>query len=155
MSILKNLPVLGLVLLAACGGGEPAAETETPAAEPAATPAAEAPAATPAAAPATGNVIEVRMVTTNGGASGVYEPAQVTAKVGDVIRFINDGGAAHNASFPADKNPGKTGLPAAGPLLVQAGATYDVPVTFAPGDYTFQCDPHVAMGMVGQLTVTQ
>lgn len=152
MSILKKLPVLGLVAaLAACGGGDSSEQTAEVSSTPA-TPAAEAPAA---AAPTTGTVIEVHMRTTSGGATGVYEPAEITAKPGDVIRFINDGGAAHNASFPPAENPSGVTLPPPGPLLVQAGATYDVPVTFPAGEYTFVCDPHAAMGMKGKLTVSQ
>jgi plastocyanin len=155
--VLVKLSALGMIVIAAgCGGdnGGDAATEDTTSAPAAAAPAppAPAPAATPAAG---GRVIEVRMVTTQGGASGEYQPAQVNARVGDTIRFINDGGAAHNASFPADQNAGASGLPGPGPLLTQANQTYDVPVTFGPGTYNFQCDPHALLGMKGTLTVTQ
>ncbi len=87
-------------------------------------------------------------------ASGVFEPAQVTAKKGDILRFVNDGGAAHNANFAgAPENAGKSGLPGATPYATAAGQSVDVPVTMEAGTYTFQCDPHAAMGMKGQLTV--
>jgi plastocyanin len=28
-----------------------------------------------------------------------------------------------------------------------------VPISFGPGEYYFQCDPHAALGMVGELEV--
>ena len=154
MSIFKQLPVLGLLALAAACGGSDSASTENTGA--ATTPAAQAPAAPAgeqAAAPAAqGNVIEIQMKTTNGGASGVFEPAQVTAKKGDILRFVNDGGAAHNANFNVPENTGKSNLPPATQYVTGSG-TVDVPVTMDAGSYTFQCDPHAAMGMKGQLTV--
>ena len=154
-SFFVQAPVFALLAFAAaCGGSEqPAggsAET-TPAAEAPAAPAGDQTAAAPAGQ---GQVIEIHMKTTNNGASGVFEPAQVTAKKGDILRFINDGGAAHNANFAGDpENAGKAGLPAATPYATAAGQTVDVQVTMDPGTYSFQCDPHAAMGMKGKLTV--
>src|SRR5689334_5593103 len=93
-SFLAQLPVLGLVALAAaCGGdkGSGGGAAATPA-DTTTTAAAPAPAPTPApAAPASGNVVEVHMVTTQNGASGEFQPSTVTAKKGDTIRFIVDG----------------------------------------------------------------
>lgn len=142
-----------VAIAAACGGGD---QAEAPAGDAAVgTAPAEAPAAAPAAAPAGGGkVVEVKMVTTNGGASGVFEPAQVTVSKGDIIRFINDGAAPHNANFQtAPENGGKSNLPEATPYLTSAGQTADVQVTMDPGTYAYQCDPHAAMGMKGQVTV--
>jgi plastocyanin len=154
---LAKLPLVGLLAFAAaCGGEKKTDETQAaPAGDAAAAPAAEAPAAAPAAAPATtGKTIEVKMITTNGGASGKFEPENVEAKVGDVIHFTTDGVTQHNVDFVAADNPSGAQLPAASPYL-SAGGTYDVPVTMAAGTYKFQCDPHAAMGMKGTLTVTQ
>ncbi len=150
-SFVKTLPALGLVLLAAACGGKDAGSDQAPAEG------TQAPAATEqTAAPAgQGQVVEVKMVTTQGGATGVFEPAEVSVKKGDIIRFTTDGVAAHNASFPAGENPAGATLPAAGPYLTTAGATYDVPITMEPGTYTYVCDPHAAMGMKGKITVTQ
>ena len=132
---------LGLALpLAACGGESASA---TPAADQAQAAAAEAPAAT-------GQVIEVKMVTD--GAGNYFEPAQIDAKQGDVIRFTLVSGV-HNVSFPADQNASAAGLPAASPFLQLPGQTHDVPVTLAAGEYKFQCDPHAVLGMVGTLKV--
>jgi plastocyanin len=141
--------IAALALAAACGGGEnqPApAATEAPAAAPAAAPGGTGPAAA-------GNVIEVQMITTDGGASGRFEPAQITARQGDVIRIINDGGGVHNLAFAANKNPSGAALPPSSPFLAGAGQTADVPVTMGAGSYNFECTPHAMMGMVGTLTV--
>jgi plastocyanin len=158
MSIFKKLPVLGmLALAAACGGGDEGGQTADTGAASGTETAAPAPApatGTETAAPAgQGTVHEVKMVTTQGGASGVFEPANLTVKKGDVIRFTNDGGAAHNVSFPAAENAGAAGLPAATPYLTTAGQTAEVQVTMDAGTYTYQCDPHAPMGMKGTITV--
>lgn len=162
MRNLRKLPLLALIAFAAaCGGGDAGGENksgDTQAATPPATETA-APAGgsatTPPAAPAgQGTVHEVRMVTTQGGASGEFQPAEITVKQGDIIRYINDGGAAHNANFQtAQGNPAGATLPAATPLLVTPNQTADVQVTMGPGTYNYQCDPHVATGMVGKVIV--
>ena len=146
MELKTYFAAVALGVMAACGGQTDATE-EAAVAETAPAEQAAAPAAAPAA---TGNVIEVQMIDEAG--IGRFEPAEITAKPGDVIRYTLKTGV-HNVSFPADKNPGKSGLPAASAFLVTPEQTYDVPVTMAPGEYTFQCDPHVAMGMIGKLHV--
>jgi plastocyanin len=155
MKMMNKLPLLGLVgLLAACGGGdEKAATTDTDTTTAAAAPAAPAVAPAPAPAAAQGNVVEVRMVTTPDGASGRFEPANVTVKKGDTVRFITDGKTVHNASFPPADNPGKSNLPPPGPFLTTPNQNYDLVVTMDAGTYNYQCDPHAAMGMKGVLTV--
>jgi plastocyanin len=157
MRIFNKLSLLGVAaLLAACGGdkgGDNAGQATTD--NGAAAPAAEAPAApAPAPAAAQGNVVEVHMVTTPDGASGRFEPANVTVKKGDTVRFITDGKAAHNVSFPPAENAGKSNLPGPSPYVTTAGQTYDLPVTLDAGTYNFQCDPHATMGMKGVLTVS-
>jgi plastocyanin len=129
-----------LFLVAACGDAESA---------PAATGgAAPAPAAAPTPAE-DANIIEIRMTNRGGGA---FEPAEVTAGPGDVLRFVNVEGV-HNISFPADRNPSGIDLPAASPYLTSGGQTHDVVLPEVPGEYFFQCDPHVPVGMVGSVTV--
>jgi plastocyanin len=161
MKATRIFPLLAmLVSAAACGGGGDAADTGQ--ANDGAATTSEAPpppAPTDAAAPAPaepaagGTVHEVRMVTTQNGASGTFEPANLTVKKGDVIRFTNDGGTAHNANFNTQQNQGKAGLPPATPFLTTTGQSADVTITMDPGTYNYQCDPHVMMGMVGQVTV--
>jgi plastocyanin len=157
MAMMNKLPLLGLAaLLAACGGDKPAANTDTDNAPAAVAPATPAPAAAPAPAPAAaqGNVVEVHMVTSADGASGHFEPANVTVKKGDTVRFITDGKTVHNVSFPPAENVGKSNLPASpGTYLTTPNQTYDVVVNMDTGTYNFQCDPHATMGMKGVLTV--
>jgi plastocyanin len=166
MSI-RKLPILGLLALAAaCGGGdeaEPAvATTENTAASgtptvtttPSATPAAPA-AGAPVPPDAGGQVHEVRMVTTQGGAAGEFQPKTLTVKKGDVIKWVMaDGQAVHNVSFTmAQGNPGGFTPPADSPMYTQAGQSFEVKVDMAPGTYNYVCVPHSMMGMTGSITV--
>ena len=135
--------LLAAVTLGACG--------EKPA-DPAARSGDEAPAAAEAASPVapTGTVIEIKAITDDKG--NRFEPAEIEAKRGDVLRVVLVSGV-HNLHFLPDSNPGKAGLPGPSDMLQLPGQTYDVPITFEPGEYYFQCDPHAALGMVGKLEV--
>jgi plastocyanin len=97
-----------------------------------------------------GRVIEVKMVTDERG--NYFEPAQVTARRGDVLRLTLVSGV-HNLSFPAELNPPGAALPRPTDFLQIAGQRVDVPITMAPGEYTFHCAPHAPFGMTGKLTV--
>ena len=134
--------------LAACAAKEqPPTDTTQPAA---ATP--DAPGAGGAQTPdAGGKVIEI-LATTDAQGNNVFQPADFDASRGDVIRF-KLGQGVHNAHFLPDSNPGKQGLPPAGEMMQLPGQTYDVKVTWAPGTYFYQCDPHALLGMVGHVTV--
>lgn len=158
-----KLPVLGMIVLAAaCGGGETAETTnDTPQGSADVTPqgssstatvTTDAPNTSATTAPAQGTVHTVRMTTTQGGASGAFEPANITVKKGDVIKFVSEGNAAHNVSFPADQNAGKSNLPPPSPYLTN-GQVYELQVNLDAGAYKIQCDPHAAMGMVAAITV--
>lgn len=106
---------------------------------------------------------EVRMVMV--GTAARFEPAQLTIRAGDRVRFVNASGGPHNVSFDPDKVPDDAeralaaGMPGQiqplwGPLVTEANGAYTV--TFAgvkPGRYEFFCMPHMAMGMKGVLTV--
>jgi plastocyanin len=137
--------VVALLLLAGCGEPPQAA----PVARAAAGSSHAAPAAGTSATETTGTVIEVRMTMASGGR---FEPSEIAARPGDVIRFVNVENV-HNISFPAARNPNAARLPAASPYLTAPNATWDLVVDLAPGEYTFQCDPHVMVGMLGTLTV--
>ena len=126
MSI-RKLPILGLLALAAaCGGGDETetaatADTSTASGTPTVTTTTPStPAAPTAGAPVTpdagGQVHEVRMVTTQNGASGVFEPAQITVRKGDVIRWVQaDAQAVHNVSFSQGQNNPAGWTPPASP----------------------------------------
>src|SRR6478736_8205842 len=72
--------------------------TDTGAAAAAAAPAAAAPAAgAVAAAPATGATHEVKMI---GDATGYkFDPANITVKQGDAVKFVMVSGGPHNVTF--------------------------------------------------------
>ena len=140
------LAAVGTLAVAACGGDRAPAD-ETAASQP-----ASATSASGAASPdAGGKVILVEMETDAAGVNK-FEPATFTAKRGDVIRFTLISGV-HNVNFLADSNAGKAGLPPAGPMLQLPMQTHDVKVTWEPGSYYYQCDPHALLGMVGRVTV--
>lgn len=164
---LNKLPLVALMALtAACGGGDeqaPATTENAPAAS--GTPTVEMPAETaPAAAPAAGSVTpdaggqvhEVAMVSTQGGASGEFQPKTLNVKKGDVIRWtMADGVVMHNVSFSqGDNNPAGFTPPADSPYLTQQGQTFEYKVDLAPGTYNYVCVPHEGMGMVGSITVS-
>lgn len=166
---LNKLPLVAvLALAAACGGGdEKAATTDTTTAAASGTPTVQmdTPAATtttpaPGASvtpDAGGQVHEVQMVSTQGGASGEFQPKTLTVKRGDVVRWtMADGTVMHNVSFSqADSNPAGFTPPADSPFLTQQGQTYELKIDFAPGTYNYVCVPHEMMGMVGSITVTE
>ena len=140
------LIMLTAATLAACtgdnGADDPGGATAT---APAAGQGAAAPSVTP-----TGRVIEVFMYTNEKG--NYFEPKDIEAHRGDVIRFTLKSGV-HNVHFLPDSNPGKQGLPAASEFLQLPDQTWDFVVGLAPGHYYFQCDPHALLGMIGRLEV--
>jgi plastocyanin len=149
MSFQRTIIALGSVLLlAACSKQDARADTSAATPETAAAPATPGAPLTPAAG---GRVIEVKMMTDEQG-NNRYDPSTIEAKQGDVLRYTLVSGV-HNVNFTVDKNVGKSGLPGPSALLQAPGQTYDIAVSFDPGEYTFQCDPHAALGMTGQLTV--
>jgi plastocyanin len=94
-----------------------------------------------------------------------FEPANVTVKAGDAIKFVNVSGGPHNAAFTPDEIPDDVeavlskNMPnqmaaLAGPLMVNPNEEYTI--SFAgvkPGAYNYFCSPHVAMNMKGVITV--
>ncbi len=157
------------VLLAACGGGDQAAKTtDAPAAD---MPAAGSPGMTGsetagAAQAITGTIHEVKMLI-NANQQYVYEPAEITVKQGDGIKFAMVSGGPHNVAFDATLLPAdvKSQLMAnmpnqaaelMGPMMLTEGEDYTISFAgVAPGTYEYFCTPHLAMGMRGKVTVTQ
>jgi len=170
-------------ILGACGGEKtPAADTSAaaPATTPAATTtpttdsataaaapaagAAAAPAAgAAAAAPATGKTHEVKMT---GDATGYkFDPANLTVKQGDAVKFIMVSGGPHNVAFQnvtdaaakaqLDANmPGQKMGELSGPFIMQPNEAYTISFAKVPaGKYDFICTPHAAMNMKGSITV--
>ncbi|HEU4630239.1 MAG TPA: plastocyanin/azurin family copper-binding protein [Gemmatimonadaceae bacterium] len=154
-------------VLGACGGGDNAATTDdtTSTAAAAEAPAAGAAAATgtATAAPVTGEVHEVKML---GDAQGYrFEPAELTVKPGDGVKFIMVSGGPHNVSFTNVPDAAKAQLQANIPNpqgdLTTAYVTNpneEFTISFAnvpAGTYNYTCVPHSAMNMHGVITVQQ
>ena len=81
-----------------------------------------------------------------------FSPAVLEVVTGDTLRFIN-GVGHHNVDFVRDSNPPNVSLPRATRIAEQSGDVFVVPIALPPGHYTFQCDPHVTMGMIGHVQV--
>jgi plastocyanin len=158
--------IASVALVAACGGGEKAATTDTTKAPATTTPpAAGAPAPGGALAPiaATGDTVTVNMVGDDKGYR--FEPATLTIKSGQPVKFVMVSGGPHNVAFdpttiPADSkdqlNANMVGQMSelSSPLLMNPNEAYVVSFGgVKPGTYPFHCTPHLAMGMKGTLTV--
>ena len=163
-----------LVAIAACGGGgEKAgagASTGATAAAPAPAPApaagattAAAPGGAAAGQPITGKTWDVKMI---GDATGYrFDPANLTIKQGDGIKWTVISTPPHNVSFwpdsipsgaagPLQANMSNTMSQLVGPLLMNANDTYTISFAGVPaGTYHYYCTPHLAMGMKGTITV--
>ncbi|MFL5526427.1 MAG: plastocyanin/azurin family copper-binding protein [Gemmatimonadaceae bacterium] len=94
-----------------------------------------------------------------------FVPASVTARVGDVVRFVNVSGGPHNVAFSADripagaaarlqKNMGQTNGPLSGAMIFESNEVYTVSLAGLPtGTYNYYCVPHQAMNMTGRIRV--
>jgi len=84
-----------------------------------------------------------------------FEPANITARRGDVIRFVQTSTSPHNVEFTNTPDGTELNGSGMGPYLTQIDETYDVVIDgrFVPGEHTFVCTPHEFMGMVGMITV--
>ena len=159
MRVLGVALLSGVVLLGACGGGESqkAADSATP--TPAATP---APTGAMTMAPITGTTHEVKMV---GDATGYrFEPATITAKPGDGIKFIMISNGPHNVAFdpaaiPADQKDQlfanmPNSMDGSSPILSAPNEEFILSLgNIKPGKYPFFCTPHLAMNMKGEITI--
>lgn len=158
----------GLVLMAAavamsaCGGGGDSAGSDTSAAgnTAAATPSTGAP-ATGTAAPVTGTWHEVRMLGDEKGYR--FEPADLTIKAGDGVRWVFVSGGPHNVAFQNVAADAKAQLSAnmpnqltdlSSPMFLNPNEKYEM--SFAgvkAGKYDYVCTPHLANNMRGSITV--
>jgi plastocyanin len=161
------------LVLGACGGGDkktadsaaaaaPAADT-TAAAAPAPPATSVTPSGTATAAAVTGNTVEVKMI---GDAQGYrFDPANVTIKKGDGVKFTMVSGGPHNVAFdeaniPAgsaaqlDANMSDKMAMLSSNMKMNPGDAITVSFANVPaGAYNFHCTPHLAMGMKGTITV--
>ena len=156
----------GLVLasafavLGACGGKDNAG-TDTSAVAPAPGATTGAAPATGTAAPVTGAWHEVQMLGDEKGYR--YQPADLSIKAGDGVRWTMVTGQPHNVQFQNVAADAKGQLSAnmpnqltdlSSPLLLNPNEKYEI--SFAgvkPGKYEYICSPHMANNMKGSITV--
>jgi plastocyanin len=96
-------------------------------------------------APATAAEVSVKMGADNGMLA--FEPANITVKKGDTVKFVNNKLAPHNIVFDgaaADKSHND--------MMFSAGESYSVTFDEA-GEFPFYCSPHRGAGMQGKVTV--
>jgi plastocyanin len=115
-------------------------------------------------APITGKTHEVKML---GDAKGYrFDPANITVKQGDGIKFVVVGGGPHNVAFdpatiPADVKgqlDANMGTDKMGELSsnMKMNPGESITVSFGnikPGQYPYHCVPHLALNMKGVITV--
>ena len=169
---MKFIIVAGLAsaaMIAACGGDKKNGGTDSAAAAPtpaAATAGSPSTAATDGefAAPITGQTIEVKMLQD---AQGNYrfDPADLTIKMGDGMKFTMVSGGPHNVAFDPTQIPAaaKAQLSAnmqqqvselSSPMMMNPNETYTISFgKIPPGKYPYHCTPHLALGMKGTITV--
>ena len=96
-----------------------------------------------------------------------FEPANITVKSGDAIKFTNVSGGPHNVGFDPAKVPAPVQAqlganmpgdhsmgPLESPLLLQPNESYTISFAKIPaGSYDIHCTPHLALGMKGVVTV--
>ncbi len=124
--------VLTGALLAGCGSDS---KKSSSASTPAAAPASTSPAPAPAAG---GGVVAVQMKNT------AFNPAQVTAKVGQTVKWTNEDPFAHNVKADAGENFKSSNF--------SQGGTYSYKLDKA-GLISYVCTIHP--GMKGTITVTK
>lgn len=140
LAVLLATALLGVGLVAGCGGDDDDA-TEAP--PPATTAATTAPPATTEEAEAT--VLEIPAAADN---SLAYEVTEVTAPAGEItLRMPNPSALPHNIAV--DEPEQVVGE------IVQTDGVSEITVTFPPGTYEYYCSVpgHREAGMVGTLTV--
>ena len=114
-------------------------------------------------APITGTMHEVRMLLD--GQTYKFDPANLTIKQGDGVKWVMVSGGPHNVAFDPAKIPDDVEsvlsanmpnqmMPLSSPYMTQPDENYTI--SFAgvkPGTYDYVCTPHVMMGMTGKITV--
>ncbi len=158
--------VAGAMAIVACSGGDKNAQQTTTTTDSAAAPATTTTATTTgtssaAMAPITGKTVEVKMI--GDGTTYKFDPANVTIKQGDGIKWVMVSGGPHNVAFVDTPAPAQAQLSAnmpnqmkelTSPMMMTPNETYTVSFANVPaGTYNYHCEPHAAMGMKGSITV--
>lgn len=154
--------VTSAIVLGACAGGEKSG-SDTAAAPAMSDTNAMGSGSQMAMAPITGTTHEVKMVLE--GNTYKFDPAAITIKQGDGIKWIMVSGAPHNVAFDAAVLPAdvraqlSANMPnqiseLSSPMMINPNETYTISFANVPaGTYNYHCTPHLAMGMRGVITV--
>jgi plastocyanin len=157
------LTVVTALILGACAGGDTANQSTTDTAATATTTPPAGGAQASAGAPITGTTHEVRMLLD--GQTYKFDPANLTIKQGDGVKWIMVSGGPHNVAFDPAKVPDDVEavlsanmrdqmMPLSSPYMTQPDESYTI--SFAgikAGTYDYVCTPHIMMGMTGKITV--
>lgn len=96
--------------------------------------------------PASADTVTVKMGADNGMLA--FEPANVTIKAGDTVKWQNNKLPPHNIVFEDKALAAKSH----DQLMFSPGEAYEL--TFdTPGTYGYYCAPHRGAGMAGKITV--
>jgi plastocyanin len=88
-----------------------------------------------------------------------FTPTSISIKAGTEVTWMNTGQQQHTSTDDVSKaiNPSNSVLPSGAEAwdsgLIDAGQAYSHTFT-TPGQYTYFCIPHEALGMVARVTVT-
>jgi plastocyanin len=96
--------------------------------------------------PAAAETVTVKMGADNGMLA--FQPANVTVKAGDTVKWVNNKLPPHNIVFEDKALSAKSHSQ----LMFSPGEAYEVTFDNA-GSYTYYCEPHRGAGMVGKITV--
>ncbi len=87
-----------------------------------------------------------------------YAPEKATIRVGDTVKWVNNGETVHSVSTSAAnaQNPKDTSMPKGATAFdsgfIPPGGDYSYTFT-VPGTYRYFCLPHEKAGMVGMIVV--
>lgn len=117
-----------------------------------------------AGAPITGKTHEVQMVLNEKGEYR-FVPQDITIKQGDGIKWIMVSGGPHNVAFDPAKIPDDVEkvlsanmpnqmMPLGSPMMMNPNESYTISfASIKSGKYPYHCTPHLALGMVGNITI--
>ncbi len=96
------------------------------------------------AAPASADTVVVKMGSDKG--QLVFEPKEVTIKVGDTVKWVNNKAFPHNIIFDGHEELSHK------KLAQKPKAEFESTFNEA-GDFSYYCSPHRGAGMVGKVVV--
>ncbi|MGL4884396.1 MAG: plastocyanin [Waterburya sp.] len=94
--------------------------------------------------PAAASTVEVKMGSDNGMLK--FDPATVTIKAGDTVKWTNNKMSPHNVVFDGDAEKSHKNL------VFSPGEGYETTFKEA-GEYSYYCEPHRGAGMIGKVVV--